>query len=775
MMKKQASITLAFSLLVYISSMVAPLFGQDFNRSVEQDKIGNKVIVYRDPITGVANRIWQKNRNVVAIFDKNLIRSDGTFIGMNSVGTETIESLVPKIIEYYRELLNLNKEVFAKHRIETDGKKWYISYKQVHGGVPVFKSEIGLTIDEFGQIISIGSNAIPHINISTRPSISDSTVKERVIDRLRVLASDSITVRRGPQLVIYPKRSETRIRNYLAYRVEAINETQAIGRQFFMDARSGKIIDEFDLFRYGSLHGSITGKYWPKDINDTQVTEGPEHYHQLKLYNIIGQLVGTDNIDSNGNYNFPNLGSGQYRLTTELKGDFAEIPDRDLTLWLNVSGDTEYNRLFTAQDDGYNLYHHMNVIHDWFKGAPFYYSGMDYAMQARITGSHHPASASGTTMLFGTQGGIIWWSQSDGIYHEYTHNVIFSIYGTMIGNSVLDEASAMDEGIADYFAASLSDDPWRPLVGRNVSTPDRHYDDFNSNPEDSTASPHQNGLILAGAGWDLQKNGGISENDARRLMLVSMQMMLRPRNFTEFLDNIILQDDDDGNLCNTTPHYDAIFDAFETKHGITSSLEIGGLSLTLDGPFGLPEGEQGTWSVDICGGSGSISYQWARIQDGWSNWLNLGTASVQAATLFDDDFQIRCEVTRGTETETVIREITNLGGGGLQKFIVDTDERIPGKFALHQNYPNPFNPETEIHYDLPESGFVKLVITNTLGQHVRTLVSELQAARSYRIMWNGQNQSGERVASGIYLYRISVTSENGGNPFIQTRKMTLLR
>ncbi len=90
-------------------------------------------------------------------------------------------------------------------------------------------------------------------------------------------------------------------------------------------------------------------------------------------------------------------------------------------------------------------------------------------------------------------------------------------------------------------------------------------------------------------------------------------------------------------------------------------------------------------------------------------------------------------------------------------------------FGLGANYPNPFNPETQIAYTLSEAGPVELVIYSILGQRVRTLVQEIQAEGRYQIVWNGRNDSGVSVASGVYLSRLSSAQE------VQVRRLLLLK
>jgi len=100
---------------------------------------------------------------------------------------------------------------------------------------------------------------------------------------------------------------------------------------------------------------------------------------------------------------------------------------------------------------------------------------------------------------------------------------------------------------------------------------------------------------------------------------------------------------------------------------------------------------------------------------------------------------------------------------------IGEDNAIPREFALKQNYPNPFNPETWIAFDLPQAVDVTIVIYNTLGQKVRTLVNEPTAAGSYKILWNGTNDQGNNVASGVYVYTIKAGT------FTEAKKMTLMR
>ncbi|MGH7493212.1 MAG: T9SS type A sorting domain-containing protein [bacterium] len=106
------------------------------------------------------------------------------------------------------------------------------------------------------------------------------------------------------------------------------------------------------------------------------------------------------------------------------------------------------------------------------------------------------------------------------------------------------------------------------------------------------------------------------------------------------------------------------------------------------------------------------------------------------------------------------------------RFSVGVEERpgnLPQIFALDQNYPNPFNPETTIRYQLAQKGQVTITIFNMLGQKVKTLVDENKPAGSHRVVWNGRDEHGLAVPTGMYFYRMK------SGDFAQVRKLLLLK
>ena len=110
--------------------------------------------------------------------------------------------------------------------------------------------------------------------------------------------------------------------------------------------------------------------------------------------------------------------------------------------------------------------------------------------------------------------------------------------------------------------------------------------------------------------------------------------------------------------------------------------------------------------------------------------------------------------------------------------VADTPTALPDNFALLRNFPNPFNAETQIVYRLPQEARVRLTVFNAIGQPVRQLVNATQAAGTHRVTWDGQDDRGSPVATGIYFYRFAAgplpSSAADGSTQIALNRLTVL-
>ena len=105
--------------------------------------------------------------------------------------------------------------------------------------------------------------------------------------------------------------------------------------------------------------------------------------------------------------------------------------------------------------------------------------------------------------------------------------------------------------------------------------------------------------------------------------------------------------------------------------------------------------------------------------------------------------------------------------GGTE--VAAAEMRAPAETGLRQNYPNPFNPKTTVAFSLREAGTVNLSVYDVHGRLVRTLVDESRGRGEYAVVWEGRDDSGSAVASGIYYCRLVTEA------MVETRKMVLLK
>lgn len=177
-------------------------------------------------------------------------------------------------------------------------------------------------------------------------------------------------------------------------------------------------------------------------------------------------------------------------------------------------------------------------------------------------------------------------------------------------------------------------------------------------------------------------------------------------------------------------------DAF--VYAIDSNGAVLGFSLTdANGDYGIE---------NIAPGDYSIHASKFNLEEGVVNGINLNGSTALAAS--GVNFLLN-SVTSVEEIGSIIE--------------------IPTAFGLSKNYPNPFNPTTTIEFKVPEVSNVKITIYNVLGQSVKTLVNENFTTGNYKVSWNGTNEAGLLVSSGIYFYRLEA------GDFSQTNRMLLLK
>jgi hypothetical protein len=177
-----------------------------------------------------------------------------------------------------------------------------------------------------------------------------------------------------------------------------------------------------------------------------------------------------------------------------------------------------------------------------------------------------------------------------------------------------------------------------------------------------------------------------------------------------------------------------------------------------------------------------VEFDWGAVET--SPWLSMSATTGKSPSTVSFSVDI-ADLAVGTyNTQVEIKQVSLTSSLGVTDDIdtiyvkllidqptgIDEDQNaVPKSYSLKQNYPNPFNPETVIEYNLAASGHVTLTVFNVIGQKVADIVNGYESAGNKQAVWNGRDENGREVQSGIYFYRL--TTDN----FSMTRKMMLLK
>ena len=168
--------------------------------------------------------------------------------------------------------------------------------------------------------------------------------------------------------------------------------------------------------------------------------------------------------------------------------------------------------------------------------------------------------------------------------------------------------------------------------------------------------------------------------------------------------------------------------------------------------------------------AGGVAAKYIAAWDG-SSWLPLGSGmnnTVSALTVYDNKLIAGGYFTTagGKVSAYVARWTTDMSTGVLSE---SEGDQLPATFKLKQNYPNPFNSSTAIGFQNQTSSRVTLTVYNALGRRVRTLVDGVLPGGRHTVIWDGADDAGHMVSSGVYFYSVSAEG------ILQSRKMVLLK
>jgi len=179
------------------------------------------------------------------------------------------------------------------------------------------------------------------------------------------------------------------------------------------------------------------------------------------------------------------------------------------------------------------------------------------------------------------------------------------------------------------------------------------------------------------------------------------------------------------------------------------------LYISMDNLNELPD-EIGIYVDDICKGAVKVNDVFTDICIYLDNNETLDPDNCDLVLYYDNKSGVskRKMLKPGTD------ELSHISNNGLQYYTLKLSDasqisELPPVSTLFQNYPNPFNPSTSIAYELADDGMISLDIYNIKGQKVRTLINGYQPCGRHSLAWDGKDDHGKAVASGIYSYLLN--------------------
>ena len=168
----------------------------------------------------------------------------------------------------------------------------------------------------------------------------------------------------------------------------------------------------------------------------------------------------------------------------------------------------------------------------------------------------------------------------------------------------------------------------------------------------------------------------------------------------------------------------------------------------------------------------------ATVNRGVQSWIDpyvLVAAPKEGPEYLYDVCSIYDDVESDYATVSTFGEEIKIGAIGNGMFYeLENESGVPTAYSV-SSYPNPFNPSTTLSYRLPQDAAVSLQIYDLIGREVKSLVDDSKSAGYYRVVWNGRDQMGKEVASGVYLYRFSATPTDGGKTVVRSGKLVVTR
>lgn len=455
------------------------------------------------------------------------------------------------------------------------GRLRSVQFQQQVGAHPVVPSFVLVTFfqrDDALVLSRVDAEVIPNpADILSQPPLLDA---EAALDQVQsYFPEHRIAGIQGFGMEVEPLLQNGQVSGRWVYRYRIDAVSPVAHYEVTLDARTGELGRCYDTICYCDLQGHVCGLASPGLLPDNPAN--PPSVTALPGIEVTVPGVGTAITDANGEFCLPSAGTDPQSVEVRLEGPYVRVlhgtgPEAEVSLSLTPG--TPESIVFndpaspevTAQVNGFL---HVNRAHEFIKSIDPNFEGVDYQMLCFVNQPQNcNANYNNGTISFATEGnGCVNAAYSSIIYHEYGHAVVDGIFP-------IAQPGAYNEGVSDTCAVLLADDPrvgaeWTTGNAlRDVDTQDRSY------PLDVGNEIHDAGLIVAGSFWDTYQalipvlGAGPALEKAREYFLFHIYFLTGEISPLLTID-VLLVDDDDGNVLNGTPHRDAI-DAGFGAHGL---------------------------------------------------------------------------------------------------------------------------------------------------------------------------------------------------------------
>lgn len=663
--------------------------------------------------------------------------------------------------EVARQFLSDNKTIFGINNIsdlklieviESPGGN-HVGFIQTYKGIPIFGSETVVSINNNNQVEIVTNGCLPIIAFkNTSPNID----KEKAISNAKLqikLIEQTLVAKPKCELYVYP---DSNYKMHLVWKVNLTTSEPSGDWQIIVDANSGKVMESKDIRVLATGQGKVFRPDPVTALQNTSLTDQNDaNYSALQGAYVTKSL--------------PYLNSpigGVYRL----QGSYARSEDLEYSTATVTSSTSSF--LFNRSQAGFeetNGYYFITTQRQYVGSLGFSpkWNGNNYMrFDAHGTSADNSwYNTSSKYLIFGN-GCVDDAEDQDVILHEYAHALHDAL---MVGSITSGWVRGISEGSGDFMAVSYRRTlssyqqnkvfPWDGIgqcwSGREIKSNVVYPNDW--------TNYYTGGTVWASTMLDIENYSDMGRNVTTKLLLKSFNYA---NSSTIVPDQVYYMMKADQTLYSEA-HLKSLGKGFENR--------------------GFFNSKSGVHPSNYLNGNITSSTTWSGIK--WINgttYIKSGVTVTSYGFLFIGDFKkiiienggalyIQGSLTKYPGADIIVKPGGTLGFSKRAAEPELVESTLPSEYSLLGNYPNPFNPSTTIKYSLPKESSVELKIYDIMGREIKTFAISSQPAGNNEIHWDGTNNNGVRVTSGVYIYRIKLKALDGIRVFEKCAKLVLTK